>query len=477
MVHERAVVLATVVSVAVSFLTVCAPGAAAALPSGSATLGSGSWAYGTVRTVTATGQGGLYDYQVTAVAGFAVILNETTTSSGNFTLQVHRAMGLLLSVVYCRPSCTHPTETATVRYHTWETVNASVNLTTSASVSTSGGTLPALGVTSSTLELGVRLTLTTAVTLNGVEVRTRNLSVDFTASTANTFAPSLGLLPLNLSQADSWNSTSTFSQTGAAKWSILDVRTGGLTPGTVDRSGNLSLARSGTITLSGDNSGSTVRLGGKQYDVVNLTVAKGPFDLREGFLLIPTAADLFGGGAPSWLTSNANDTGSANVSQANIDVTGSLTSSGHLGFIGSGVWWRSATSNPASGAASVAENGAAPAVSSAAVGTNATYLQGGPMSVGQATTDQKCVATGLACPAGSGSRGYLGTVLVLTGVGAAVVIAVGLVVARRRVPPPPYPNASLYPPGRTGGSPPTPPPRPAGPPSPPAEDDPLGHLW
>lgn len=473
----RTGVIVTAVTVTVSFLTVCVPGAAGAhalAPAVGTSTTSATWAYGAVRTLTATGSAGVYAYQASATVGFAVILNETSTSGGNYALSVHRTMGLMLAVEYCRPACSHPVESASVNYHTWERVNATVNLTPDAAVVSSGGSVPAVGVTASSVSISVGLREVTAVVVAGVVESSRNLSVDLGANWTSAFTPALGLIPLNVSPGEAWSSTSAFTEVGAGAWSLSDLHVAGTVGTTVHRTGNVSLNQSGGVTLGGADPGTTVRLDGTTFDAINLTVAKGPFDLREGFLLIPLESDLFGTSSPSWLSSNANDTASANVSQANVDVTGRLNGAGHLGFDGSGMWWRSAAPNPAAG--SVAPAGLVPAVATPGAGSNATYLQGAPESVAQATTDQNCLARGVSCPATAGPRGLLGPLVVLGVVGVAVVLAVAVIAERRRVPPPAYPNAGLYPPGSASAA----PPRVRDgtvPPLPPAEDDPLANLW
>ena len=470
-------VVVTAVSVAVSFLTVCVPGVGSAHSTTPAASGSGnaSWAYGTVSTRSSSGQGGAYAYVTTATAGFAVVLNETTPAPGNYALEVHRTMGLVLSVEYCRPSCRAPAETATVGYHAWETLDAGLALTTDANVTVNGSSVRALGLASSDLTASAGLQLTSQVHLDGSLYSSRNLTALLNTSTASTFSPALGLLPTSVTNGEVWNSSSSFVETGLASWSVSDVRTGPLA-GSVSRSGGFGLNASGLIALQGDNPGTTVRLAGVTFGVLNLTVAAGPFALREGFLLVPEGANLFGSGLPGWLSSNTNDTGSASVSQANIDVDrGSLTASGHLGFEASGMWWESATDNPATEATSVP--GFVPAADAEpASGANATYLQGSPESVGQATSNQKCLATALGCPTVGSPRGPLG-LLLLAGASAVVVVLLAVLIAeRRRLPPPKYPNATLYPPGAATGNA-APPRRPPTRPSGSADDDPLGHLW
>jgi len=464
-----------VASVAASFLTVCVLGSAAAqvTPSaGPAAGGSAPWAYGGIVSKSWGGVGGSYRYDASETLGFAVVLHETTGSPGNYTLQVNRTMGVLLSVEYCLPSCSHPSITASVSFHAWESVHASLNLTEGASVLVAGNPTAALGLRSSSLTVAVGVHEASRVVDAGVVLRSRNISVGLDANSSTVFAPSLGLVPLTLPAAggESWTSTSGFVETGAANWSVLASLGGGVL--SINEGGRLSLNSSGNVTLNGTTDGSTIPLGGSAFDVVALTLS-GPFVLREGFLLVPTHSDLFAGSTPSWLPSGASLNGSASVSQEDVDVAASPMAGGHLGVDGSKLLWSSAAANPAQ----VSSGGAVePAAMPLAAGGNSTSVQGAPVSVAQATADQNCLTTGLGCPTSGGPRNWFGALVVL-GIGAVVAaVAVALIAERRKVPPPTYPNATLYPPG-TASTGPSDGNRRPGPPEPPPPDDPLGHLW
>ncbi len=473
---ERAGAVATAVTVAVSFLTVCVPSAAAA-PVSPASSGGSTWAYGALRTGASSSAAGPYPYEGTATIGFAVILNETNLSGGNVSLSVNRTMGLSLAVRFCHPGCGNATATATIDYRVWQTVNATVLLTDAASVTLSNGTsVAALGLNQSTVNVTTGLRENWTVLSRGATLASRNLSVGLSAQSATSFSPTLGLVPLAVAPPQEWNASSSYVESGSASWAIADQsRVGAVTEPPVDRTGGVSLNRTGEVGLEGADPGVSVRLGGQMYAALNLTILRGPFDLREGFLLLPAAADLFGPAAPVWLSSNASGTGSAAAAQSNIDVSSGLSTAGHLGFEGSGTWWSSSVPNPASSVVgpelgSRADASALPA----AGGANATYLQGEPESVPVASRDQSCLATGVGC--GSSARpSELGRELALVvGVGAVAVVLGALVVDRRRWPPTAYPNAALYPPSayRTKDA------EPAGPaPAPPADEDPLGHLW
>jgi hypothetical protein len=470
----RTGVIVTAVSVAVSFLTVCVPAAAAqpAPAAGPSLGGPGTWAYGGLNVRSWVGTTGSYGYDASATAGYVVILQETNGTSGNFTLSVNRTMGVILSVEYCLPSCHHPTDTATVYYHAWETVRATLGVTNGSSVFVNGTlrTVPALGLTSSSVSVQVGFRETTRVVEAGVLVRGNNISAALDANASTTFAPALGLFPLALVPGESWNASSAFVQTGTATYSILVQ----LLSGTMlNPNGTIPLAATGLVAVNGTYGGHSVRLGGANYDIVSLEVT-GPFSVREGFLFIPTGADAFGGSSPSWLTNTTASAGSSTFSEENVDVAGSLTHGAHLGFYASKIVWSSGTSNPATDA--VLGGGITPALEPAASDANATTIQGSPESVTQATTDQGCLAGGVGCPTLGNPRG-LGPLL-LVGVGAVVVtvIAIALVAERRRMPRTPYPNAGLYPPGPAGTGAPGPIRRPQ-PPQAPAADDPLSHLW
>ncbi len=485
--HPRtsAGILVTAVTLAVSFLTVCVPGVAGAhaVGSGSSPVPSPTtWAYGAIRSISPHGQGLRYGYDASATLGFAVILGQTDSGTGNYSVTVNRTMGLLLTANYCAPNCRRPTVKVSVSYHEWESLHADLNFTPEATVDLSGTPTAALGLANSHLGVDVGLNASATWVDAGELVGSRALTVQVDGNSSTAFTPALGLVPLSVAPGDAWTATSAFLETGSASWKIADTGAGKLAipvTGNVSVNGSLPFAHAGTVSVTGAYS-SAVRLAGSDFDALNLTIA-GPFLLREGFLLVPASSDLFGATTPGWLSNNTNGAaGNASVSQASIDVTASLLAGSHLGFGASGLLWRTGASNPATAAVLAPGAGLGPAagpVAPAAAATNSTYVQGEPESVGQATTDQQCLANGVGCPVAPGPRGLLG-LLVVAGAAAVVAVLVAVVIAeRRRVPPAVYPNASLYPPGAPA-APSTPlggrhPERPA----PPPEDDPLHHLW
>jgi hypothetical protein len=472
----RTGVIVAAVSVTVSFLTVCVPGAGAAqsvAPSGAAPAPAVLWAYGGLGSRSWSGSGNGYAYEASVTAGFAVIIGEATVTPGNLTLNVSRTMGVILSVEFCAPSCSHPVESATVHYHAWEVERAVLNLTTAGNVTVSGVPTGALAISNSTVSVVVGLRESSQVVVLGVPVRGRNISVDLDANSSTRFTPALGLVPLSIPAPENWSSLSATDEVGSASWSVVVQDLNGTIP--VNVTGSIPFNLLSTVALAGGFDGATLRLGGASYDVVHLAVT-GPFSLREGFLLIPTGSDLFGATAPGWLTANASTSGSASFSQGNVDVTPEPASGSHLGFDGSAIVWSSASTNPVSDSSLAQLAGPSPAGTPQASGSNATSIQGGPESVTQATTDQHCLATGYGCTTVGAPSGLPGELVVVIGVVAAGAVVAGLIAERRRIPPPTYPNAALYPPGPATPTGPGPVRRPT-PPSSPPEDDPLAHLW
>jgi len=469
-------------SVAVTFLMVCGAGVAAATPAPATGTASSAvqWAYGAVSTVHAHHQGLLLGWDATATFGFGVVLGQTAGTAGTYIVSVNRTMGVLLSVHYCRPNCATSVRSGTVSFHAWETTLATLELTRDANVTVATTLTPALGLVSSSLTVKVGLTEAVEV-YNGSRLNgSWSLTAFLNGTSSTTFSPALGLMPLTISGPESWTNSSVFQESGQASWSTSEQASGALGSESLGHHGQVPFSRSGTVQLNGSFNGSTVRLGGVTYDVLSLSVA-GPFMLRDGYLLLPDASDLFGSTAPHWLAANTTGgAGSASVSGGRLDIGRSLVTGDHLGFGASALWLASKTTSPDTldtvgigGPALVSgPQGSAPA---SGAGSNATFVQGSPESVGQATTDQRCLTTGVGCP-GAGSPKLPVGLLALGAVVVIVILLVAVVTERRRVPAPPYPNARLYPPGGPSLAGPTEPRRPA-PASPPSEDDPLGHLW
>ncbi len=446
----------------------------AAASSPAAAASAATWAYGAVKTVDFHGTTdlGLWTYQGSATWGFAVVVNETNLSGSNYQLNVTRTMGVLLDVTYCEPNCANPVAQVNLSHHAWESVNATVNLTTAGSVQEPNGSVPALALNSSQFSVTGRLRESASYVLRGVLERSKLLDVNVTAQGGVVFSPALGLLPTDLTPGATWYSNSTFAGHGNYSWAIYLHGSVLLVPYTYTDSGSGMVNRSGTVNLSGSDGNPSVTLAGGRYSQVNYTLT-GPFALREGFVLVPAGANLFGGSQP-WA---ANESGNATISSPTVDVADHGFVGGHLGFVASGTWWSSSSSNIALDDTTGPGMPAASATPAADSG-GSEFVQGVPESAQQAHASQACLATGVGCPLASSPRGPWGAVLVI-GAGVVVVgLLVAVVATRRRIPPPAYPNAALYPPGQTSTVPPRAGPPTARPPAkPPAEDDPLSHLW
>ncbi|MGA8276320.1 MAG: hypothetical protein WB852_08530 [Thermoplasmata archaeon] len=469
------------VILAILMALVIPAGLAGAVPVPASSTPQTIWAYGAVKTVNfqGTSQTG-WEYSGNATYGFSVILNQTNTSANGFELTVNRTMGALFQVHYCYPSCQSPRYFGNVSDHVYETVVASANLTSAGAVDENGTAVPAIALNNSQSHLRANATevsnsyLPLSLLVSTPVARSHYLGANVVASSTVDLSPGLGILPVDLSAAQSWNSTSQFTSLTAASYLYYESRTGPLGTSVVGPLlGDFSVPASGNVSLYGSTSPAhSINLGGVAYPEVSLKVV-GPFAMREGFILLPATADLFGGGALPW---TAQQNGTATATMSYLDARASQ--GGHLG-IGASEWvYDSSTLGPASTVAGL--SGVTQLASSSTDTPDAappTTVQGSPESVPTAASQQNCLLTGGGCPAGNslGGSGFRGLVGLLgVGVILVVVIAVVLLVAeRRRMPPPTYPNAALYPPGnsRPGAR------APSGPPPPPAEDDPLRNLW
>ena len=468
-----------------------APGASAA-PTTATGPGASEWAYGVSKNysfgpVRWIGHPG-WVRQGDLTIGFSVILTQTPPmgDASTFELSVQRTMGVLFSVQYCTPSCASPTEYFDLYYHQWEGTNSQVNLTDQGSVVEGTGPVPALAVLNTSTDVRANLTNTYNWVLPGAGAPSGQLVSHSVAIYANvtshsqvTFAPAFGLIPLNLSGPQNWTSESAFNASGStgAHYFVHEESSAGsswtLGPGTVP----WTVSSAGNVLLIGSYApGSDWSWGGVNYPAVHLIVV-GPFSVRDGLILIPSAADLFATSSEAW---SNNQTGDVAASMTALDAR--ATVEGHVGIAASA--WQFAPASTDSMDALQSAGGLVPAMGTAdPVGSGTYTLQAQPEPVTDAQQQGNCVTTGIGCPTGSTSpplRKLLGE-LVVGGVAAAVVasLLVVLVAERRRLPPPPYPNANLYPPGATVGPAVSKPPaqRPGTPPTPPPEEDPLDHLW
>jgi len=433
------------------------------------------WAYGAQANVSATwtNASGGYTAALTAFFGWDVVITQTNTSGSVTELHANRTMALDLYVTYCKPNCANAAVTANASFRAWETEDGFANLTSNGTVYANGGPEPALAI----LNASDRVRANMTESLDGavhVLLATKPVRYYFTvqaeSQAAVAFSPALGLVPLSVGAGSTWNSTSDFAASGSWAADFMFSKAplaGPVSDGARSVAGNVS--GSGTVGVHGIDLGPFDLETGEVTDAIALLVV-GPFHVREGFLFVPSDADVFGSGEQAW-TSYSN--GSASAATATIDVGSHLP---HLGLIASATGY-GPRSNDVSALGPYSTDGMAPQDSN-----GAGVLQAQPEPVTAAQGNSACLAAGT-CPNQQGTgklpmRVPVGAVgLLLAVVVVAALIAGGLVAARRRpVPPPPSPNASLYPPADAGPAPPV-----AAAPrrNPPGEsaDDPLGHLW
>lgn len=485
----------TVAAAALMVFVLLPAGVGAASPAASASSATASAVYGLVKTVsvgpltTATG----WLYQGTATIGYTVNATELTSpspSDPDFELSVDRTMGFLFSLTFCYRSCSSAIATADLFYHAWESTDSFANLTTQGTVYEGGQPVAALALhnESSSLHANVTEKASSAIPAGGLSAggplvdRSKYLSAAVSAKSNVLFASPLGLIPLTLTSAQSWNASSAFSATGNASYAYYyhAVRPvlGNVT--TVN-SGELPFSTSGTVNVSGYYSPDvTVTFGGVTYPALRLSLV-GPFAVREGFILAPSSADLFSSTSSTEELLSAEQNGTATVSLDYLDASASAQGL----RLGASSWlYASAAGNPGEttsiGSAGTIGTAAAPASASDPIASGT--LQGAPESANQATSGQQCLTSGAGCPSATvpSARGLLSE-FALVGLIFVVAAAIALVFVaeRRRMPPPAYPNANLYPPGLSAArrSPPPTVTTPETPPTPPAEEDPLDHLW
>ena len=444
---------------------------------------AGSWSYGVVKTITvppAHTSGG-WVYEGNATFGYTVTIYENSTSAHTSELTVYRTMGASYTIRFCQLSCSTPTQWANQSFRLYEATATFANFTDQGTVRQNGTTsVSAIALENTASFLHANLTETSDVylpTLGEMGPHLRYLGADLTGASSVVFSPALGLFPTNLVAGSTWNSSSEFAESGAWAYTYYYAVHAPMSKSFIlgPFPGNGSLTTHGNISVQGAYpTGSVFEYGGATYPAIVLTV-KGPFDVREGVIFVPSSIDVFGSSSQAW---SNNATGAATAQMATLDLKPS--SGAELQLVASSWQYSSNTANAATSPTfTPSSSGLAPASGTSTPISSAT-VQGVPESSQQATGAQQCLTTGNGCPSlggGPNIRGLIGLV-VLSGlvVTVATVVALAVVTRRRKVPPPVYPNAVLYPPGAAYPS------APAGTPAPPAtppppDDDPLDHLW
>jgi len=450
------------------------------VPNGSAAAFVEGWGYGGSRWVNASGStpDGQWMYSIHAFVGVQVLVQQVNTSSTTFELTVNRTLVANLFVLLCHPNCASPTASANLSRQAWEVASATDNFSTAGQVTGPSGPVPAVTLLNASTSAQANFTERGVANVTGplgTHHSTAFLSVQSAAAMAVSFTPGLGLFPDNLSATPSWTSSSNYS--GHGIWSVdyAYARSPfGQIPTSGTGSANGTVAHSGNVSLAGSVLGSVTLHGGLAVTAVRFALT-GPFAFREGLILVPAGADLFG----STSSSGAWTQDAQAAESASTDATDFAGASHQRPVIAaSATAFAASPAEPSATAAMAGPSGLSAFVTPASAGSAATTLQAQPEMESYAQSQSLCLLAGN-CPkstSGPTELGHLGGVLFLAvAVVGLTVVVVGLVVARQ--PPrkdPPSPNASLYP---TGAVAPPPPVRPATPGTPPPPDDPLGHLW
>lgn len=441
-----------------AFPVVAGTASASPAPLTAASSPSNPWAYGGVGWSNGSVIVGNSELTWNASFGWTVIFTETNTSATTVQLEEQRTVGIDLSA-----TLTSPNVSATYSYHGQETDLAFANLTNASQVYENGVAVPAIGLMNDSTNSAGSLAESISVTDHGA-TKSASLDVTATASTSATFSPALGLVPLNLSSARSWNSTADVVPT--ASWNISYSWTNdgfGGTSGTGTHSVNGTLSTPGAVTLTGYDLTGTDGVPAfadhvPRYAIV--LIVAGPLGNYDGFVLVPHGFGLFSGATPPYASESL---GAASISAQTLYL-----SEGPRGpAVTAGATTFGASTSAVSTLEASSESGVAPAAASS---PGATVI-GSPMSVDQARAENQCLTGG--CTSATGPIFGVGAIVVIAGV--VIVAAVGTVAAiawsaRRRsrpgpvreygVPPAvavPPPSSPTAPPASGPSAPPEPP--------------------
>ncbi len=378
--------------------------------------------------------------------GETVVFNATNTSSTTTQLKLQRTVMLTVSL-----TASTPNESGAYALQALETDTGYANVTNASTVYVGGVATPALGLDNASLVTQMAIAETVSATIDGVSA-----SAAFNASGSAhgqvLFTPALGLVPLNLTNVSSWNSTAmahpSVNWSGGYAWSYhaLNGTTGS---GSKDFAGNWSANT--TVYLSGETQTTGLPTFHDHRARVGVILGvTGPLDLYDGVLVIPHAFDLFGGATPPYASESM---GSATMSAESLYLNQGRVRMGS--FTAAGATLDASESGGSLTLASIA--GSQPAVAPAASSLSGASLVMQPESLSQAQSQANCFQQ-YGCAAGPGGLGPFAIALIALGVAAvAGAIAVVLVRSRRRPIPAPYPSGSAVVPPAGVTAPPTPP--------------------
>jgi hypothetical protein len=349
--------------------------------------------------------------------GWTVVFTATNTSTDTVLLEEQRTVGISLTATYDGPVIQ-----ASYFYHAQEVDTAFVNLTNQSTVYSNGVALPALGVTNVSANVHGAIAEMFNLTFRG-HTHSASLTVNGAAQSSVAFTPSLGLIPLNLTGVNSWNSTA--NAVGAASWNLnwtwvengLNGTTGS---GSGSHGGSVSVT--GPVNLAGYEVRVATVFPDHHNRVAIVLVFEGPFDNYDMFVLVPHDFDLFGG------VSHPFD--SLSYGSASIASGETL----YVGFGARGPMIQGATTT--FGASDAAVSGTPTPIAGSVSGSVAAAsgpsgpggtVTGYPMTVPAAQAEANCLTGGCSAKsAGSAAEGIL-LVAVIALAAIAVVGTVGVI--------------------------------------------------
>jgi len=336
--------------------------------------------------------------------GWTVIFTVTQTAPGIWMIEEQRTLGITIST-----SASSPHGVGTYYYHAQETDVAFANVTNHSVVYVGGQAVPALGILNASASVNGLIDQSISVTVGGL-TRSASLDVTGTAHAFTSFAPSLGLIPLNLSGIHEWNSTAVASPSASwnVSWTWKDQGYNGTTgSGSGSKTGNLS--GTGIVRLTGFQVAVLHPFSDHMVRVGLVLIIQGPFDDYDAFILVPHDFDLFGSAVHDY---DSLQLGSAGISAENLYV-----SSGPGGPTVTAADQTFGSADTAINAQASPMTDVAPAASS----SPATTVNGQPISLAQAQVINHGLTSGPSSSGGSMANG----VLVAALIGLVVVAVVG----------------------------------------------------
>ena len=295
--HTRNRLLVTGVSLLVVFaLGPALTGLASAAPAPTTATGAASaeWAYGGLNGSSGTYPAANGSYTWSASIGIVVIFNATNTSAHTVEISAERTIAVSLFI-----SASVNNTSDTFDLNELEVDTAHANLTNASTVYVGGTPTPALGIDNASARAEASITESLAISdALGTNLLTRHFNASGEAQASVQFAPSLGLIPLNLTGVSSWTSSAT--ATPSAAWTVGYAWVQDLLGVPSNRSDSVSGHWDTTTTVSLTGSASTVGL--PHFDdhrsrTAVVLLISGHVDLYDGFVLIPAGFDFFGGGS------------------------------------------------------------------------------------------------------------------------------------------------------------------------------------